>query len=143
MSGRIWTFAGVAAAGGVGYYLYQAGGDPKVAQKKVEADASRISSEVKAQLPGKEKELQKNFEQRAQQAGQQVDKAFSDVKSQTQKADAKLEQYRADAEKKLEQARKDTGASLSSAVEKFDKNVQDGSAKTQSWIGSWFGGSKK
>jgi hypothetical protein len=33
MSRRGVTIVGLAAAGGVGYYLYTAGGDPKVAQK--------------------------------------------------------------------------------------------------------------
>lgn len=68
---------------------------------------------------------------------------MADVKSRAQDADKKLEQYRSDAEKKLEEARKSTGANLSSAVDKFDKKVEDGTAKTQSYIGSWFGGSKK
>ncbi len=37
MSGRPGlTIAGLALAGGAGYYLYSAGGDPKVAQKNLE-----------------------------------------------------------------------------------------------------------
>ena len=36
MSRRGITVLGLAAAGGVGYYLYNAGGDPKVAQKNIE-----------------------------------------------------------------------------------------------------------
>jgi hypothetical protein len=36
MSGRIFPVVGLAAAGGVGYYLYSAGGDPKLAEKKAE-----------------------------------------------------------------------------------------------------------
>ena len=36
MSRRGVTFLGLAVAGGAGYYLYSAGGDPKVAQKKLE-----------------------------------------------------------------------------------------------------------
>jgi hypothetical protein len=36
MSRRGLTVAGLALAGGAGYYLYSAGGDPKVAQKKME-----------------------------------------------------------------------------------------------------------
>jgi hypothetical protein len=31
----------LAAAGGVGYYLYSAGGSPKVAEKKLEGTSSR------------------------------------------------------------------------------------------------------
>ena len=36
MSRRGVTALGIAAAGGVGYYLYSAGGNPKVAQKQFE-----------------------------------------------------------------------------------------------------------
>lgn len=36
MSGRVLRLGGVAAAAGVGYYLYQAGGDPKAAEKRFE-----------------------------------------------------------------------------------------------------------
>ena len=36
MSGRVWQVGGVAAVGGIGYYLYSAGGNPKVAEKKME-----------------------------------------------------------------------------------------------------------
>jgi hypothetical protein len=40
MSRRGLTVVGLAAAGGVGYYLYNAGGDPKVAKKNVEGNSS-------------------------------------------------------------------------------------------------------
>jgi hypothetical protein len=36
MSNRALPVIGLAAAGGVGYYLYNAGGDPKLAEKKME-----------------------------------------------------------------------------------------------------------
>jgi hypothetical protein len=36
MSGRAVRILGLVAAGGAGYYLYTAGGDPKVAQKQAE-----------------------------------------------------------------------------------------------------------
>jgi hypothetical protein len=36
MAGRVVKLGGVAAAAGVGYYLYSAGGDPKLAEKKFE-----------------------------------------------------------------------------------------------------------
>lgn len=39
MSGRVFTGLGLVAAGGVGYYLYSAGGDPKVAQKMAEGQS--------------------------------------------------------------------------------------------------------
>jgi hypothetical protein len=36
MSRRALTIGGLVVAGGAGYYLYSAGGDPKVAQKNLE-----------------------------------------------------------------------------------------------------------
>jgi hypothetical protein len=36
MSGRAVPALGALAAGGIGYYLYTAGGDPKLAEKKAE-----------------------------------------------------------------------------------------------------------
>jgi hypothetical protein len=36
---KLPLFLGLAAAGGVGYYFYQAGGDSKVAKKKFESEA--------------------------------------------------------------------------------------------------------
>ena len=36
MSGRLVKVVGVGAVAGAGYYLYQAGGQPKVAEKKFE-----------------------------------------------------------------------------------------------------------
>lgn len=35
---RMPLILGLGAAGGVGYYLYSAGGNPKVAQKKAEGE---------------------------------------------------------------------------------------------------------
>lgn len=97
MSRRLVTGVGLVAAGGVGYYFYQAGGDPKVAQKKAEgnsliatvdtvqllyanqspapADASKASSEIKSHIPGRGKEAKKDIELSASQAGQQFDNA--------------------------------------------------------------------
>jgi len=143
MSNRVFTIGGLAVAGGVGYYLYAAGGDPKVAQKQAEADASKLSSQVKGQLPGTEKQIKKDFELGASEAGQKMDRALADAKAQANKADAKIQEFSSDAQKKLEQARKDTGATLNSAVDKFDKNVTEGAAKSKSWIGGMFGGSEK
>ena len=46
MSRRFATYGGVAALGGVTYYLYNAGGDPKLAEKKAERKFCR------GRLPG-------------------------------------------------------------------------------------------
>lgn len=38
MSGRVVKVLGAGAIAGAGYYLYQAGGEPKVAEKKFERE---------------------------------------------------------------------------------------------------------
>ena len=46
MSRRFATFGGVAAVGGITYYLYSAGGDPKLAEKKAERTSFKIHNSV-------------------------------------------------------------------------------------------------
>jgi hypothetical protein len=60
----------------------------------------------------------------------------------TQYAQAKdqADGYRAGAADKLGEIRKETGAKLSGAVDKLDKTVEEGAAKSKSWISGWFGG---
>jgi hypothetical protein len=43
MSGRALQLGGLALAGGVGYYLYTAGGDPKAAQKRAEGQLAQYT----------------------------------------------------------------------------------------------------
>ncbi|ETI29585.1 hypothetical protein G647_02038 [Cladophialophora carrionii CBS 160.54] len=128
-SNRAFTLLGVAAAGGVGYYLYNAGGDPKVAQKKFEADASKVSSQIKNDLPGREKEAKKEGEALANQASHKFDQASADAKTKLSDAEARA--------KELSQK---TGKEINSAIDKFDKTVEEKAAKAKSGISSWFGG---
>lgn len=44
MSSRAWQVGGLALLGGVGYYMYQAGGDPKAAQKRAEGTPQLLCS---------------------------------------------------------------------------------------------------
>lgn len=46
---RAPLYVTLAAAGGVGYYLYSAGGSPKVAEKKLEGTSSRNNSRRRLQ----------------------------------------------------------------------------------------------
>lgn len=106
-------------------------------------DAARLSSNVKSHLPGAEKEVKTAANQYGAEAGKQLDKAVANARDQTHKVDAKLEGYRQDAEKKLDDVRRDSGAKLMGAVDKFDQKVEEGAAKSKSWLGGWFGGSGK
>ncbi|KAM3425123.1 hypothetical protein BST61_g7086 [Cercospora zeina] len=76
MSNRAVTILGGTVLAGAGYYLYTAGGDPKVAQKQVEADAAKASREVKSHLPGSGKEAKKDAELYAKDAQANANKAI-------------------------------------------------------------------
>ncbi|KAF2267723.1 hypothetical protein CC78DRAFT_456419 [Lojkania enalia] len=133
---RIATYGGLASVGIGAYYLYNAGGDPKIAEKQFEHDAAAASRKLKGELPGREKEAKKAGEE----SYESVKSAASDFVTEANKAEAKFEQYSKDAGKKLQDVRQETGKQLNSAVDKFDQTVTEGASKSKSWIGSWFGG---
>ncbi|GAB7350027.1 hypothetical protein MBLNU459_g0701t1 [Dothideomycetes sp. NU459] len=137
---RLPLIATLALGSGAGYYLYSAGGKPKVAEKQMEHDAARLSSKIKGDLPGKGKEFKTEAKLYGEEAGAKIDDTIAAAKSKTRDIDAKLEAYRADAEKNLEKYKKEAGKELNSAVDKFDKTVEDAAAKTKSGISGWFGG---
>jgi len=120
---------GLTAAGGVGYYLYQSGGNPKVAEKQFEADMSKASAKVRNELPGRTKEAQKEVEKFGHQAGAKFDSTVDKLQSESAKAKANAEAYA-----------KDTKANAMKKVDEFDKKVEDGASKAKSGISSWFGG---
>jgi len=140
MSGRFIKIAGAGVAAGAGYYLYTAGGSPKVAEKQFEHDAAKLSSSVRSGLPGKEKEAKTQLKLSGEEAGQKIDSAVQQAKEATAKADANVQAYAADASKKLSDLKAETGTKLNAGIDKFDKSVQKGASESKSWIGSWFGG---
>jgi len=118
-----------AAAGGVGYYLYTAGGNPKVAEKQLESDLSRASAKIKSEAPGHAKEAQKTGEKWASEAGAKIDNATDKARAELAKAEGKFDQYR-----------KDAGADAMKKIDAADRKVEEGAAKAKSGISSWFGG---
>jgi len=140
MTNRGVLLGGAAVAGGAVYYLYKAGGNPKVAEKTFEKDAASASSAIKSRLPGTGKEVEKEARLTGEKLGQSFDNAVSQAKDSTHKVDAKLEGYRTDAGKKIDEYRRETGDTLNKAVDKFDKSVEKGAAQSKSWISGWFGG---
>ncbi|KAK5131702.1 hypothetical protein LTR08_000756 [Meristemomyces frigidus] len=142
MSGRVWQVGGVAAVGGIGYYLYSAGGNPKVAEKKMEADAAKLRANMTSGMSGKGTEAQKHSEVLAADAGARLDNALKDAKQGVSKIDTKLESYRQEAEKTIEQKAHDAQVNAKHAVDSFDKNVTEAASKAKSSASGWFGGSK-
>ncbi|KAI7544402.1 hypothetical protein KC331_g6834 [Hortaea werneckii] len=142
-SRRFWQITGSATLAGVGYYLYNAGGQPDVAEKKFEADATKLSKEVRSHLPGSGTQAQKEAEASSAQAGQKLDQVVQDAKQGMSKVDSKLEAYRNQAEKGLDQNLAEARKGANNAIDSFDRNVSEGASKAKSGINSWFGGGSK
>ncbi|EGP90997.1 unnamed protein product [Zymoseptoria tritici ST99CH_1A5] len=136
MSNRAVPILGATVLAGAGYYFYKAGGDPKVAQKKLEADAAKVSREVRDHVPGSAKELKKDAESAGAQIQSKANQLGRDAKAEASKVDAKLEQYRQDAAAQLKQ----TGKEANKAIDKFDNEVEKGASQAKSGLSSWFGG---
>ncbi|KAI0170828.1 hypothetical protein BJ166DRAFT_204864 [Pestalotiopsis sp. NC0098] len=126
---RAPLYLGLTAAGGVGYYLYSAGGSPSVAQKQAEADAHKLSAKVKGELPGRGQEAEKKAEAYGKEAGQKFDNAL-------QKSQAEIAKAKADAEAYA----KDVKASTLKKVDEFDRKVETKAAEAKTGLSSWFGG---
>ncbi|KAF7506078.1 hypothetical protein GJ744_012229 [Endocarpon pusillum] len=157
MSRRAVTAAGLAAAGGVGYYLYKAGGDPKVAEKKFEADAAKVQAKLKSDLPGREKEFEKKGEAIATQAGQKIDHAIDEVRGKLTEAQQKAQEYKDRTGQEMKQAvnkfdttieqkaraaeeyKERAEREMNKAVDNFDKTVERKTVEAKNGISSWFG----
>ncbi|KAK3640346.1 hypothetical protein LTR56_011944 [Elasticomyces elasticus] len=139
-SGRLWQIVGGATVLGGGYYLYNAGGSPKAAEKRFEADLTKAGNSVG--LASKGKEAQKVGEVGIADAGKKVDELVSNVKATTSNIDKKLEGYRAEAEKTLNKEISQGRVEANKAIDSFDKKVTEEAAKAKSTLGGWFGGSK-
>ncbi|KAI1501488.1 hypothetical protein F5X99DRAFT_382680 [Biscogniauxia marginata] len=121
---RLPLALGLTAVGGVGYYLYRAGGDTKVAKNQAEADAHKFGSKVK----GREQDAEKEAERLGKQAGAKFDNAVGKTQAELQKAEAYTKETKDAALKK---------------VDEFDKKVENEAAKAKGGITSWFGGAGK
>ncbi|KAG5952965.1 hypothetical protein E4U53_007355 [Claviceps sorghi] len=129
---RLPLVLGLGAAGGVGYYLYRAGGSPRGAENKFESDVHRASAKVKGTMPGSKPGAEKDLKDLGAEAGAKIDKVWAEADKKAGTIKSQTEAYVKDA--KSEAIR---------AVDKFDHTVEDGAAKAKSGISSWFGGGSK
>jgi len=125
MSNRGVQVGGVMLLTGVGYYLYSAGGNPKVAEKQFEADVSKASAKVKSEIPGRAKEAEKQTDKWTAEAKAKADSMTDKARAELQKAEA----YGIDA--------KD---SAMKKINEIDRSVEKEAAKAKSGISGWFGG---
>ncbi|KAK4249301.1 hypothetical protein C7999DRAFT_39557 [Corynascus novoguineensis] len=119
---------GLAAAGGVGYYLYSAGGSPRAAEKQFESDAHHVAAKIKGEVPHRSTDAEEQGRKVGQDIGAKVDSAVETVDKDISKAKSETESYakgaKADALKKIDE---------------FDRKVEDSAAKSKSYLSSWFG----
>ncbi|KAL2262415.1 hypothetical protein VTK26DRAFT_1409 [Humicola hyalothermophila] len=128
---------GLAAAGGVGYYLYSAGGSPRAAEKQFESDAHHIASKIKGEAPptpktgaeGQARKVTEDVGSRLESAGSKVDSAMANANRDLSKAKSEAESYA-----------KATKAETLKKIDEFDRKVEEGASKSKGWFSSWFGG---
>jgi len=129
---RVPLVLGITAAGGVGYYLYGAGGSPKAAEKKFESDVHKASANVKSHVPGTSPNAEASGKNFGAEAGAKVDKVWSEADRKAGVAKSNAEAYA-----------KEAKAEALKAVDKFDSKVEDGAAKAKGGISSWFSSGNK
>ncbi|KAI1495069.1 hypothetical protein F5X96DRAFT_614511 [Biscogniauxia mediterranea] len=125
---RLPLALGVTALGGIGFYLYSAGGDTKAARNQAEGDAHKFKGRVQDQ--GQQAATD------AQKLGKEAGAKFDNAVAKTQ---AELQKAQADAEARS----KDAKDAALKKVNEFDKKVEDEASKAKSGLSSWFGGSNK
>ncbi|CAO1602953.1 hypothetical protein XANCAGTX0491_006548 [Xanthoria calcicola] len=114
------------AVGGV-YYLYSAGGNPAVAEKKLEHDVSAAGARLKGQDLSST-EAQKKGEVFAKEAGATLDRTMHE-------AGSKVDQLKDEGTK----AFNDTSKELKQTADSFDKKVNQKTSEAKSGISSWLG----
>ncbi|KAK4236728.1 hypothetical protein C8A03DRAFT_16649 [Achaetomium macrosporum] len=120
---------GLAAAGGIGYYLYSAGGSPRAAEKKFEGDAHHVAAKIKGETPHHSTDAEDQGRRVGQEIGAKVDDAVATVNRDLSKAKSETEAYA-----------KDTKAEALKKIDQFDRTVEEKAAKSKSYLSSWFGG---
>jgi len=122
-------YLGLTAAGGVGYYMYQAGGRPKVAEKRFESDMHKAAASVKSELPGRGAGAEKEGKKVGQEAGAKFDEAVATVDRNVSRAKSDAEAYA-----------KGVKADTMQKIDETDRKIEESAAKAKSGISSWFGG---
>ncbi|KAI4094797.1 MAG: hypothetical protein LQ348_003156 [Seirophora lacunosa] len=148
-SRRAIQVGGAAVGVGAVYYLYAAGGNPSVAEKKLEHDVSAAGARLKGQDLSAN-EAQKKGEVLAKEAGATIDRTVDSVRGEVKHADqvitakmheagSKLDHLKDDGAKKIDAAYKDTSKELQQTADTFDKTVNKKTAEAKSGISSWLG----
>ncbi|EGY13331.1 hypothetical protein VD0002_g7776 [Verticillium dahliae] len=123
---------GLTAAGGIGYYLFAAGGSPKVAEKKAEADAHRAAASIKSHLPGRDVGAQGTLGDAAARTGAKIDHAAAEADKQFGIAKSNAEAFA-----------KDAKAETLKSINEFDHKVENKASEVKKAASSWFSSGNK
>ncbi|CCU76499.1 unnamed protein product [Blumeria hordei] len=118
-------YLGVATASGIGYYLYQSGGDSKIAKKQLKDDLSHASDRTKSKLPDQNSDPRKLGEKWATKAGEEVDHVIDKGRAELARAEDKVSGYEKETGKKIDEA---------------DQRIEENAAATKSGLAGWLGG---
>ncbi|KAF7592027.1 hypothetical protein BBP40_000750 [Aspergillus hancockii] len=134
---RTGVYAALAVAGAGGYYLYRAGGDPKIAKEEIKYDANvarhKLPSDTKAERAG---------EKVGSEAGAHIDEAVNNARTQAQDASKSATDLAHEKLDKLNDVRQDASSKLKTNVDKFDKTVEQKTSEAKGSLSSWWSGSK-
>lgn len=147
---RLPLALGAAAAGGIGYYLYSAGGSPRVAEKQFESDVHRASAKIKEHAPwdshnnspistSSSESAEKQGARVGKEVGGKIDSAVNALNRDLSKAKHETEAYA----KQTEAFARQTKADALRKIDEFDRTVEEKAAKSKSYLSSWFGGGGK
>ncbi|EAW09557.1 uncharacterized protein ACLA_037640 [Aspergillus clavatus NRRL 1] len=136
---RAPMYLGLAAAGGLGYYMYRAGGDPQIAKKKMEIDAHRASAKIPR---GSQAErVGESFGKEASQ----LDEATSNARTKG-KADERIPEIAQEGLYKIDQLRHEAATKVRAGVDEvdkkvdqFDRTVEKKAAEAKGTLSGWFG----
>ncbi|PKY08240.1 hypothetical protein P168DRAFT_300986 [Aspergillus campestris IBT 28561] len=121
---RAPLYGGLAAFAGIGYYLYQAGGDASKAGDKIRVDVDK----ARHQLPHSEKSAEKA----GAELGSNVDKAAKEARARAT-TDAQEGIH------KLDEMRQDATIKTREGIDKLDKSVEEKAAEAKGKVSGWFG----
>ncbi|KAA8906410.1 hypothetical protein FN846DRAFT_718019 [Sphaerosporella brunnea] len=128
---RIPLILGLGAAGVLGYYFYTAGGDLNIAKKAAEHDAAKVSSSIRDELPGREKEVKTGAEETMARAGATIDSKVEEGKQRI-----------AEGVQRLDQGTQSTKSTVLGKIDEADRKIEAEAAKAKGGIMSWFGWGK-
>ncbi|BDD56790.1 hypothetical protein MAP00_002211 [Monascus purpureus] len=128
MSNRTLLYAGLAAAGAGGYYLYRAGGSPQAAKENIKEDARKAREAVPRGS---------NAAHAGEVAGEgvsNIDEAVNNARSQG-KPDEIIPEATERGRSRIDQARRD----METSVNRFDRKVEDKTGEAKGKLSGLFG----